>query len=172
MPAQCALCLRPLTKPFSISGTEVFHAECAKQVSLARPSVHAKVSIKAAKQAGRIAELEADLAYARREVDMLKRLERENQRLVALDVEAARLRRELAAAGERESEYRRQRDEARRERDAANANVMAAELELRNALAAGRAAMQATERVGGSADGKPADSRDATEIRFSLLDLD
>lgn len=166
MPAVCAVCLEPIVRgdKFMAVGTEVIHQQCVVGKT------------QGTRQRLQIIDLQHDLAQLRIQLDEQTkrnaRLYAEAERLIVEHAEyrrdrADRLTREIAI----KDDYREQRDTARRERDA-----LRGELELaRRELLAVRSAPVLPVPVAPVATPAPEpvkDERDASEIRFSLLDLD
>lgn len=148
---------------FVLSGTEVFHLRCVKARGTSA-SVGNRTRQQLADVRGEIARME----------ERQRRIENDADRLAAA---IAPLNAELDASRAREAEYRRQRDEAHRERDRLNAErieAIAARDSARRELALiQHLAQQATVAPAAPADPvQQDDGKDATEKRFSLLELD
>lgn len=165
MAAVCAGCTRPITgrQKFVLSGSEVFHREC---VHLIPESKYWKMKQEILRMRTEIEEERARAARLRTEVNDLERdvanmresrnREREN---------AARFQRETLRASNDLQTSNDRAGRMRSERDAAVARAEAAEREVALHRALGPVT-QPTEPT-------PAkDDRDASEIRFSLLELD
>lgn len=169
MAGQCAVCLRPIAgkDSFALVGTEAVHRACVQLLT----SGHAMT--KGTQQQQRIIELEGQVRQSHHLVERLKiaeqkmsNLERQFASMGAVNDQYAR---DLADGMRREAEYRTQREQARRERDEAVAAREAAKREL--ALHQQISGRQTPPVQEGSA--QPADDgKDATEKRFSLLELD
>jgi hypothetical protein len=178
MDKQCAACLGPITSatPFALAGTEVFHVACVKAGGIVR-SVGNRRKQRLIELRAEIDQLRIDQAQVVQLREQLKRHDRDHERMIEAERAVARLTRQAAEGEMREAEYRRQREEARRERDAANAAAEAArrELQLERELRRGVPVSQApaaTTATEGSSEARVDDGKDATEKRFSLLELD
>lgn len=156
MSAQCAICMGPITRgmKFVLSGTEVFHPECAAQ-----RGTHNSIGNQRRQQ---LVELEERVrvmgAKTNQAADVV---ETTRKRLVALDDQNERLMQDFARAQANERSWRRRYDEAIVERDRA----------LRE-LAVARQYAQQQPAALVTPESKPRDTRDDTEIRFSLLEID
>lgn len=177
--ATCAICLTPIAggQKMKIIDTEVIHATCAIHL------VHHRTR----GQRDRVAveQLAADLERERRAfADANHRAATADARAKELERQVSNLRaneghvvdnlegvlREVDALKHDREGYRRARDRIRVERDAAIVERDAArrELALHQTIGAGIAPQTAP-----SGSGSPqTPERDATEIRFSLLELD
>ena len=166
---RCAVCVAPIQKneEFVLGGTEVFHLRCVKARGTAA-SVGNRRKARLVELQGENAQLRTDLEYARGQLERLGRDDRRHE----LEREVSRLKLQLADLAEREEEYRRTRTEARRERDIANLALDTAtrEIALLRTLGPSRTS---TPTPTEQADPAPQDDgKDATEKRFSLLELD
>mgnify|MGYP001617547823 CR=1 FL=1 len=153
MAATCAVCMAPIIKgvdKFAISGTEVIHARCVG----AGATVGTRRKLRIIEQTQTIDNLRSEIG----------------SHLVAAREERVR----RAGVESREADYRRQRDEARRERDEAMAARDAAvrEVGLRQALGIVARADPAPRTEVVPVPEQANDDRDASEIRFSLLEID
>lgn len=161
MSARCAACEEPIDRgeKFVLTGTEVFHRRCAAGI---RRSVRTRLEL-------RLIDLERDIATARAEIMELKRQttdERDRTRdavrtrlVIEDDLRVARAARDAAL---RDSAYWRERGES-----------LATELaRIRGELETARAAARPPPPVTTAETAPAKDDRDATEIRFSLLELD
>lgn len=172
---RCAACIQPITKDeqFVLSGTEVFHLACVKaRGTLTSVGNRRKAAL--ASLTARARELEANISEFSARLDAAQR---EHDRMVKAEREVARLETQLAQTRERELEYRRQRDHAHHDRDQMNADrldALAARDSARRELALiQHLAQQATAPLQLPDDPvKREDGKDATEQRFSLLELD
>lgn len=164
MAALCALCLAPLTRPFVVSGTEVFHSQCAKVHGTAGSRGNTNRQAVAALR-GKVVALELEVqrvqqraddkeAAAARELERAKHMIRDHERMLERLTESTQLT----------EDYRRQRDQARRERDEAVAARDAArrELALMQQLGHQPADPPKTEETG----------KEEPRERFRLLELD
>jgi len=175
MGAHCAVCRQPITKQtrFKVAGTEAIHDACLSQLSqsvlhrlrrrhdeivatmtsLEQRALRAENQLTLSRQL--VVERERDLDVLRRDRDRLRE-DLSALRTRAADNEAAAWHRGQRVGQEILDRLAAERDAARRERDAARA-----ELALFHALHASTPAREPAK-----------DERDASEIRFSLLDLD
>lgn len=147
----CAACLLPLVPggKFLLSGTEVFHPACVR-ASGTEDSLANRLRRQLVEQERRVAEASLSVQKARDAVATIKReLDRRDDRIEDLLTR-------VGAAENRRATLERLIEEVRQERDQA----------VRE-LAAQRAVKPAT-----TGDPQPTEQRDATEIRFSLLELD
>jgi hypothetical protein len=151
---QCAICMQELTRPFVIAGTEVFHAECAAQ-----QGTHTSIGNRRHQQ---LVLMESNHATVKRSYEdigtqlrVLKdKVGKESERMIQ------RIEDTEATANSWRRRYELARTDV--ERITAERDQMRAEIE-----AARRAAP-----IPATPESKPADTRDATEIRFSLLETD
>jgi hypothetical protein len=171
MAATCAACLTEISKgdPFVLSGTEVFHRRCSRQIErsigarqrmviadlkakvLEERRIGAEARIDAQSAESRVAELERDLVQAKR------RAGEEQARSNRAELAETNLQRDLrvqrTAATLERNNFLRELDQLRSENQRLSSEV------LRRAK-----------------DDLPVpaqtDLRDATEIRFSLLEID
>lgn len=160
----CAVCAKPIAKPqkWKISGTEVFHEACVVAYGTAGSLSH--------RQQRQIADLRADIERLRYEVESEKHKaahERANAKRIA--DERDRQGNELGQALVDVRAYRLRMEEARRDRDEATAQRDAArrEAQLHQTIQGAPAAPApiSTPEVA-------KDERDATEVRYSLMELD
>lgn len=160
--AICALCLRPLSKPWKISGTEVFHEACVM--------AYGTTGSLSNKQQRQLGELRAETERLRYEVEHEKH-KTAHERAVSKRIADERDRDanglgqalvDLRTLRGRLDEARRDRDEVTAQRDAARREVL-----LHQTIQATPAAPApiSTPEVA-------KDDRDSTEVRFSLLELD
>ena len=161
MAAQCAICAEPIVKgmKFVLAGTEVFHDRCAAfrgtHTSIGNTRHQHLVDLEAKNAAfwRQQDELQTQLRVLKDKV--VKETERLVQRIEDADANTNSWRRryELTRTDLERTEV--ERDQARRE------------LAVARQYGLPPASAPAT-----TPEQKPADTRDATEIRFSLLDLD
>jgi hypothetical protein len=167
MAAICASCERPIAKGehFVLSGTEVFHGRCANQIGTAR-SVRLEL---------RAIELRRDLSMARDEANAARR-EAQTQREIAQTI--ARERRQAdndlrKARAVRDDAIRDARLWQARAEDLERQLVTALQAQTRLAAEIAARAQAAAAPTTAPATPDPAkDDRDASEIRFSLIELD
>jgi hypothetical protein len=175
MAATCAACLRPIIKgghPFVLSGTEVFHRACAQSIERSIATKQ-KLEIQRLKSA----ELESrrEAANARIETQVAQNNARESEQNTQRAMDQLAVERELRRAAEAQ----------RRAADRATERAAQARREVEDDLTSVRGQLTAArneilrlqnEAIRNATDQLPvppvADSRDATEIRFSLLELD
>lgn len=172
MAAICAGCMKPIgsKEKFVLASSEVFHKTCIPLIPQSRLW---KMKQEMLRMRGVLDEERAQGARARIEVQDLER-EVRNMRsardqardeVTRISRDAARASHEVQSANDRANEMSRRAQRLGSERDAAIARAEAAEREL----ALHRALGPVTQPAEGS--GTPeADDRDATEIRFSLLE--
>ena len=168
MAAICAGCRATIAKgaKFRIVQTQVFHEQC---VSLIGQSVLAAKSAEAANLRVALAHERSDGAEARVKAQTLERelsYERERNRTLEREVQTwKKISAERSIALESLGSERRR---ALRERDDAIArgNEARQELALQRAIATPAQSTQAAA----PATEKPADDRNATEVRFSLIE--
>lgn len=170
MAAACAVCLAPIGRgeKFVLVGTEVIHPYCVVGHT------------KSTKQRLHIIDLEHEISQMRIELEESGRRAaqavKDMNRMVqdeARDYE--RLRDRLEAEMARVEAYRRDRDEARVQRDQSRAELeqVRRELVVARMTPVVAPAPAATVVTSAGSTSEPAkDDRDASEIRFSLLDLD
>lgn len=176
--ALCAVCVKPITKDqeFVISATEVFHLVCVKAHGTQK-SLGNRRRAKLAEERAKNAEVTQQVEFLRTRIDELNRYQRDHDRMITAEREVARLTLELAQIGARDVDYRRQRDAMRVERDAANAALAAANREIllvRTMIGdtVNRTAPLPTQTQTQADPAAQDDGKDATEKRFSLLELD
>jgi chromosome segregation ATPase len=161
MPAACAICLQPIgnKEQFVLAGTEVFHPSCAGQ-----RGIHVSVRNRQREQLAALEEqLRGTKAAALNLEPRIRRLESE--------IHSARQSHEAMSANlqqalNNEASWRRRYEEVRDERARFEVERDAARRELALMRQLGYQLPEPTGKV------TPEDTRDATEIRFSLLDLD
>ncbi len=175
MAATCAGCLGPITKgePFVLSGTEVFHRQCARLISRSR---RVKLEVELADHKRRMASLRSELDIARSNAayheDSARRLSASEKEL-----QIARAGRDAAI---RDSTYWRERAvraegdrlvvTADRDRLAEQVRQLTTQLQAAQRAAA---PVEPTEAQQITADDKPAKKDlDDSARRFSLLELD
>lgn len=164
MAATCAACLSPIAAGdrFVLSGTEVFHRTCARGINR---SQRTRMEL-------RILELERELAAERAavqnlrgaadaELNIARKIKREVEGMDR-DLRVARAGRDAAL---RDSAYWQERHAAA-ERSKA---LLRSEID---ALTEAARVRVAPPPQGGETPAATKDDRDATEIRFSLLELD
>lgn len=160
MAAQCAICNGPITKTgekFVLAGTEAFHDRCAVS-----RGTHTSIGNRRLQQ---LVELEREVAQLKREHNAISRgMEGAN---TVLRQQVADSQQETRNAEGNAQSWRRRYEEARGEleQQTTSAAALRTEVTRLTALARQQPAPAATTS-------KPADTRDDTEIRFSLLDLD
>lgn len=165
--ASCALCMQPIvgSQKFALSGSEVFHRECVVSHGTVN-SVGNRRRLRIVELEGQVAQLEIALRGAQaREQTAAEELRIHRQR-------ATDALRNSNSITEQRDEYRRQRDEARRERDEANAARDAARRELALHQTLSGAQQHAPPAQSASDPAPQDDGKDATEKRFSLMELD
>jgi hypothetical protein len=164
MAASCAACLAPIAtgERFVLSGTEVFHRTCARGINRS----------KATRLELRVTELERDLQLARNNLaasrgfgesraQLADRIQRDKD-AVDRDLQKARAARDAAL---RDSSYW-------QERFAAAERLLVRTRADADAAEAIRARPPPPPPQGSENPPVAKDDRDATEIRFSLLELD
>ncbi len=174
MAATCAGCLRDIPKgdPFVLWGTEVFHRRCAKRIATSAGTKQ-KLEIQRLKTELEHAAIEARDAradYRNLEDTTAERL----RRVAALETRMGSLDASVEAYKNRLA-----RDHANNVRlEEANSALITERRVLRDEIAAARAdiARLQTAALARATDDLPApvakDTRDDTEIRFSLLEID
>lgn len=155
MSAQCAICLLPIERggKFVLAGTEVFHDLCAAQ-----KGTHTSVGNQ---RRQRLSYLEAAYAEHRRNLE-----EQQTTLRVLKDKVNEEMEHQVAATRDMEASansWRRRYENARLDVDRLTVERDRAMRELAVARQAG---------VTTTPESKPTDTRDATEIRFSLLEID
>lgn len=170
--ATCAACRKPIRngQKIALSGPEVFHRECA--MGGTTESIGNKLRARALELQAELDRKTSDLERVRAELDNLRRINtdahKDNARLQR-DVDAARIqlskmRDAYELANDDANRIIVQRDNARRERDAALSHVALLETLARSVpVAPVVVTPDVTERE---------DTRDASEVRFSLIELD
>lgn len=181
MAAVCAACLEPITRgdPFVLSGTEVFHRSCSRDIA---SSLGARMKLEIQRLKGEVLRERKDGAAARvaaqsAEFDERRLLDRIAK--LESDLASAKEQRETDVSTRRAAE--RANAQLARERTRLSENLDAVERLTRNqadTIAARDAEITRlrNELITVAKDKIPlpvdADPRDATEIRFSLLELD
>ena len=157
MAAQCAICAEPIVKgvKFVLAGTEVFHDRCA-----AFRGTHTSIGNRRHQQ---LVDLEAKVAAFWRQQDELQTQLRVLKDKVVKETE--RLVQRIEDADANTNSWRRRYEAARADLERAEVERDQARRELAVARQYGMPAATTPEP-------KPADTRDATEIRFSLLETD
>lgn len=171
MAASCAACLLPIAKgdKFVLSGTEVFHGRCTMRVGTTR-SIRARLEL-------RVIEVERDLSLVRDQLEnqrtatasereIARRTERERDG-IDRELRVARAARDAAL---RDSTYWQERGRAEKADGDRLAAALRADLARARADLAAAQARRPLEPTEGQQVAK--EDRDATEIRFSLLELD
>lgn len=172
MSAVCAACRTPIAKgeKFVLQRTEVFHERC---VTRSARSVRAELEL-------RLAGLEGDIAQLRYEVESTKATADHNFKVAErIRAERDRLADQLRSRESNLRAVQRQRDRERADREQLERDLR----DVRDAVERMRAAQPpvapaapVTAPTGSPQVPTPAqeetDSRDATEIRFGLLELD
>lgn len=157
MAAQCAICAEPIVKgtKFVLAGTEVFHDRCA-----AFRGTHTSIGNRRHQQ---LVDLEAQTAGFRRQYE-----ETQTQ----LRVIKERVTKEMERAIQRAEDAETNLNSWRRRYELTRADLERMEVERDQARRELAVARQYGVPAPAAPEQKPADTRDATEIRFSLLDLD
>jgi len=161
---RCAVCVAEILgdEKFVLAGTEVFHVRCVKaKGTLSSVGNRRKAMLSELKTQMATLESRAQIAEARaRSI--------ESSREIA-QAELVRVKEQLYEHTRLVDDYREQRDRARRERDEAVAARDAARRE--NALMQ-QVGHQTPQTPTSSDPAAQDDGKDATEKRFSLLELD
>ena len=155
MAATCAICLVEITKSqrFVLLGTEALHAKCARS---GRPTVLQRTM--------------SSLAAAREEIAHVDRRLTKLESLVKDTTEQDnRVRIELINQVSRIATLERQLDQAQAEVGRLEVDLQLLNLQLANPAGSARPTSRAQVTT---PDAAQADERGATEIRFSLLELD
>lgn len=172
MAAICAGCLKPIgsKEKFVLASSEVFHKTCIPLIPQSRLwkmkqemlRMHGELENEKAEKAmlrNEVADLERDVANMRSSRNLAR------DEVTRFQREAIRADELVRTANDRANEMSRRAQRMGSERDAAIARAEAAERELALHRALGPVTQPA------EAEGTPgSDDRDATEIRFSLLE--